>query len=440
MDANSQYSSLKGFDIFKRINPKSDIFESDRFHHVEFYTGEAIATYSRFMASLGMHLVAQSDFSTGNEVSASYVLQSGDMRMVFTAPYSASQQRESPATHPLPNYNTSFATHFITKHGLGVRAVAISVPDVLAAFNAMTPNGALTVLTPTRIIDQFGRGHADIAEVVLYGDTVLRLVNTQHFHGHFLPNFGDSNPLDCVGRFGLRRFDHIVGNVWSLKPHVNYIKRLSGFHEFAEFVAEDVGTVDSGLNSVVLANNNEFILLPLNEPTFGTKRKSQIQTYLEQFDGEGVQHMALSTDDIFATLRAMQEVAATGYGFTFLQPPPDQYYENLPDRVKDLGPLTADDLIEAKKLGILIDRDDQGLLLQIFTKPVGDRPTVFLEIIQRIGCQEDPQNPARPGCGGFGKGNFKDLFKSIEEYENTLGINAISSTEETLTPQPQPSS
>eukprot|EP01033_Poteriospumella_lacustris_P000194 gene194-129_t len=198
---------------------------------------------------------------------------------------------------------------------------------------------------------------------------------------------------------------------------------MTGFHDFAEFVAEDVGTLDSGLNSMVLANNNELILLPINEPTFGTKRKSQIQTYLEQYQGEGVQHIALLTENIFQTLAKMKAFEESGIGFSFQAPPDRDYYTRVVDRLGGIAPLTEAQFEEAKKFGVLIDRDDQGMLLQIFTKPIGDRPTLFLEVIQRIGCADSDSKIQRPGCGGFGKGNFKDLFKSIEDYEKSLGLN-----------------
>jgi 4-hydroxyphenylpyruvate dioxygenase len=196
------------------------------------------------------------------------------------------------------------------------------------------------------------------------------------------------------------------------------LKEMTGFHEFAEFVAEDVGTVDSGLNSVVLANKDEMVLLPLNEPTFGTKRKSQIQTYLEQNKGEGVQHMALFTPNIFQTLQKMKAATRWG-GLEFMEPQPKSYYESIRNRIGDS--LTDEQYAMIEKLGLLADKDDkEGILLQIFTKPIGDRPTLFLEIIQRIGCVDKGQQ--KPGCGGFGKGNFRDLFKSIEDYEKTLKI------------------
>jgi len=208
-----------------------------------------------------------------------------------------------------------------------------------------------------------------------------------------------------------------------------------GFHEFAEFVSADVGTVDSGLNSLVLASNDERVLLPLNEPTHGTRRRSQIQTFLEQHGGPGVQHMALTTHDIFHTLRCMRDAAGPdgAGGFDFMRSASDAYYDALPAKI-GAHSLTPDQFHACRQLGILADRDDQGLLLQIFTKPVGDRPTLFLEIIQRVGCrldQQPQQAPAPPdgkpypqaaGCGGFGKGNFAELFRSIEQYEETLHI------------------
>lgn len=233
-----------------------------------------------------------------------------------------------------------------------------------------------------------------------------------------------SYPLD----FGIRRLDHAVGNVADLASAVKYVKEFTGFHEFAEFTAEDVGTSESGLNSVVLASNDEMVLLPMNEPVFGTKRKSQIQTYLEHNEGPGVQHLALVSEDIFKTLREMRRRSGVG-GFEFMPSPPPTYYRNLKNRAEDV--LTEEQIKECEELGILVDRDDQGTLLQIFTKPVGDRPTIFIEIIQRVGCMmKDEEGKAyqKGGCGGFGKGNFSELFKSIEEYEKTLEAKRVIET------------
>lgn len=430
------------FSTFVRENPKSDKFATNKFHHVEFYCGDATSAYKRFMLGLGMEYTAKSDQSTGNLEHASYGIQSGGLRMIFTAPYSHEIKKYSNQsfTNPFPGYDIDIALSFLSKHGMGVRAIAIEVDDVNFAHGVMTEYGGVSHLNPTRVIDEKGNGYIDLAEVYLYGDVVLRLLDIKNFNGPFLPNFRSiekNNLLPNPGfqlNYKLNRFDHIVGNLWSLQPRLNQIKSMTGFHEFAEFTAEDVGTVDSGLNSVVLANNNEAVLLPLNEPTFGTRRKSQIQTYLEQNQGEGVQHMALHSEDIFYTLRRMRALSDIG-GFEFMDQPNPTYYQSLRQRLGDT--LSEMQYQQVEELGILADKDDEGVLLQIFTRPVGDRSTLFLEIIQRIGCDEDKDTTSvtpeettststsgyqRPGCGGFGKGNFRDLFKSIEEYEKKLNI------------------
>jgi len=234
-----------------------------------------------------------------------------------------------------------------------------------------------------------------------------------------LPNYESVNGPQF--NYGIIRIDHVVTNVPSLFEQVDYLADATGFHEFAEFTAEDVGTVDSGLNSMVLANNSEHVLLPVNEPTHGTKRKSQIQTYLEQNNGSGVQHIALKTNDIFATMKELKHRSFIG-GFEFMPAPNKVYYERCVERIgKDV--LTELQWKELEELGLLADKDDQGVLLQVFTKPLGDRMTAFVEIIQRVGCDRDKDNcviEQIAGCGGFGKGNFSELFKSIEEYEKLL--------------------
>ncbi|KAL0444676.1 UNVERIFIED_CONTAM: 4-hydroxyphenylpyruvate dioxygenase [Sesamum latifolium] len=386
---------LVGFKNFIRTNPKSDHFPVHRFHHVEFWCGDAINTAKRFSWGLGMPLLAKSDLSTGNSAHASYLLRSGQLNFVFTAPYSPSIS--IPSSAAIPSFSFPVHRSFTSSHGLAVRAVAIQTA---------------------------------IAEVHLYGDSVLRFVSYGDDGTGFLPGF---EPVDNEMSYqeldyGIRRLDHAVGNVPELGPVVNYLKEFTGFHEFAEFTAEDVGTAESGLNSVVLANNNENVLFPLNEPVYGTKRKSQIQTYLEHNEGAGVQHLALVSEDIFRTLREMRKRSGVG-GFEFMPSPPPTYYKNLKSRAGDV--LTDEQIEECEKLGILVDRDDQGTLLQIFTKPVGDRPTIFIEIIQRIGCMlkdEEGKLYQKGGCGGFGKGNFSELFKSIEEYEKMLEAKCVTET------------
>ena len=350
------------------------------------------------------------------------------------------------------------ARDFFAAHGLGVRAVALRVADAAAAHAACVAGGAASLLAPTARCDASGAA-CTLAEVVLYGDVALRLVSRPEDAAAaatvdpalgcvptpdvVLPGYAAcaaDYPPRC---FGLRRLDHAVGNVPILAEARAALAAATGFHEFAEFAAADVGTSESGLNSVVLANNSETVLLPINEPTHGTKRRSQIQTYLEQHGGPGVQHLALKTDDIFATLRAMRAAGDGLGGFEFLRSADAAYYQRLPARLAGAsGALTAEQFAECEALGVLVDRDDQGVLLQIFTKPLGDRPTIFIEIIQRVGCRlrragsdwerEDSGSgaeavradagayPQAGGCGGFGKGNFAELFRSVEAYEATL--------------------
>eukprot|EP00242_Pyramimonas_sp_CCMP2087_P016785 CAMPEP_0198211876 /NCGR_PEP_ID=MMETSP1445-20131203/25394_1 /TAXON_ID=36898 /ORGANISM="Pyramimonas sp., Strain CCMP2087" /LENGTH=443 /DNA_ID=CAMNT_0043886227 /DNA_START=137 /DNA_END=1464 /DNA_ORIENTATION=- len=419
--AQPKRHKLVGADNFKRHNPFSDKFKVHGFHHLDFWCADASNTYRRFAHGLGMQLVAKTDQSTGNHTFASYVVRSNSVMFAFSAPYSS--KVENTGSSALPHYNQEEARQFIGKHGLAVRAVGILVDDARKAYEVTTANGGVGVTKP-HVLEHRGEegGSVTLSEVHLYGEVVLRFVSMHGYDGPFLPNY-EPEKSSSYELFGIQRMDHVVGNVHDLLEAVDYVTHMTGFHEFAEFVAEDVGTLDSGLNSMVLACDNEAVLLPINEPTHGTPRKSQIQTYLDQNEGPGVQHIALKTDDIFSTLRRMRERSGCG-GFDFMPRPSDGYYERLPERVgKDT--LTEAQFKECKELGILVDRDDQGVLLQIFTKPLGDRPTIFIEIIQRVGCMnpsvEDKKKLGQtPGCGGFGKGNFSELFKSIEDYEKQL--------------------
>mmetsp|Transcript_70239 Transcript_70239/g.222696 ORF Transcript_70239/g.222696 Transcript_70239/m.222696 type:complete len:445 (+) Transcript_70239:477-1811(+) len=421
--AEGKRRKLVGASGFKRENPHSDRFDAIRFHHIEFYCSDATNTFSRFGWGLGMNLVAKTDQSTGNHTYASYAIKSNEVIFAFTSPYG----RRCPelvehSVRPHPGFRQDEAQRFVVEHGLAARAIGILVGDCAAAYKAMTANGMAGVLEPAVFNGAGLEGEQLVAEVALYGDVVLRLVEDRGFKGSFLGGYEsvDTPPLS----YGLQRMDHVVGNVYDLIRTRDYITKGTGFHEFAEFVASDVGTINSGLNSVVLASNNEMVLLPVNEPTFGTKRRSQIQTYLEQNQGPGLQHIALKTDDIFATLREMRQRTHCG-GFDFMPKPNPVYYQRLPGRLGDA--LTATQYKECEELGILGDKDDQGVLLQIFTKPLGDRPTVFIEIIQRVGClikDKSGREHQAAGCGGFGKGNFSELFKSIEDYEKTLDAKA----------------
>ncbi|KXZ47898.1 hypothetical protein GPECTOR_32g511 [Gonium pectorale] len=459
-NSNGRESGIKlvGYSNFVRHNPHSDKFKVHKFHHIEFWCADATNTYKRFQHGLGMSLVAKSDQSTSNTLYASYALQSNDLVFAFTAPYSRKCAAAGEGT-PFRHYSVDQAYDFINNHGLAVRAVGLLVEDARAAYEASVAHGGKGVLPPLELKDTASGATQTVAEVLLYGDVVLRYVSGS-FSGPFLAGYSPLPDSPALS-YGLVRVDHAVGNAHDLLKTVEYIMGFTGFHEFAEFVAEDVGTVDSGLNSMVLANNNQMVLMPVNEPTFGTPRKSQIQTYLEQNEGPGLQHLALLTHDIFHTLREMRARSELG-GFEFMPRPSDKYYRELPKKIGDT--LTPEQYKEVEELGILADRDDQGVLLQIFTKPLGDRPTVFIEIIQRVGCErevreERVRQPAggamaeaaageeaqagdgngqaeeaqaavevvvrkeqAAGCGGFGKGNFSELFKSIEDYERTLNV------------------
>jgi 4-hydroxyphenylpyruvate dioxygenase len=423
---------LVGAAHFKRVNPMSDRFDVKKFHHIEFYCGDGNNTYRRFSAGLGMKVVAKSDNSTGNNAYASYVLKSGELNFTFTAPYQVQsadgEERKDAPGVPHPAFDQEHAFQFFKAHGLAVKAVGILVGDAEQAYNAAVANGAVGKVSPQTLKpSQEGepQGEMKLAEVLLYGETSevhLRFISGD-YQGHFLPGYAPVESADIS--FGLKRLDHCVGNVPDMLKAYNYLVNVTGFHEFAEFTAEDVGTIDSGLNSIVAASNNEMVLFPINEPTFGTKRKSQIQTYLDQYVGAGVQHLALKTENIFNTLRHMRK-AEMLVGFELMPRPSEKYYRELKIKVGDS--LTDEQYKTCEELGILVDKDDQGVLLQVFTRPVGDRPTLFIEIIERVGCmrevkkKEKVQMEQAAGCGGFGKGNFKELFKSVEEYEATLDV------------------
>lgn len=348
-------TGLVGYDNFVRHNPKSDRFEMTDFHHVEFHCGDAQNVSKRFGIAMGMQLVAKSDMTTGNYHYASYVMKSHDITFVFTSPYSRKVEKTN-SKPPFPHYNVDAAHEFFSKHGFAANAVAITVADAEQAYKISTENGAIGVTPPFTMSDDDGT--VVISEIKLYDDVVLRFIQKGDFKGPYVPNYTkvDSMPLN----YGLKRIDHIVGNVPKLLDQVNYMIKALGFHEFSEFTAEDIGTVDSGLNSMVLANNNQYVLLPVNEPTFGTPRKSQIQTYLEHNEGSGVQHIAIKTDNIFETMRLMKKMTHAG-GFEFMIKPSEKYYRNLPKKMGDS--LTEQQLKEIEELGLLVDKDDQGVFL-----------------------------------------------------------------------------
>ncbi|KAI3839144.1 hypothetical protein MKX03_032774 [Papaver bracteatum] len=423
---------LVGHANFIRTNPKSDRFPVKRFHHLEFWCADAINVDQRFSYGLGMLMTAKSDLSTGNTVHASYLLHSGDLNILFTAPYPSSiaeiPTHTISSTATIPTFNSSTACAFSIAHGLGVRAIGIEVEDAESSFNISVCYGARPSHPPVEI-----NNGIIISEVQLYGDAVLRFISFKNSNPsvNFLPGFkgiNDEQPLASkdLEDFGIRGLDHVAGNVVNLAEAINYVKMFSGFHEFAQFTIDDIsGVIESGMNSTVLANNEISVLLTITEPVHGTERKSQIQAYLEQNQGEGIAHMEFTSKDIFTTLKEMKKISR--HGFEFMPLPPTTYYKNLKQRIGDNRMQTTtnnvlkdEQIKECEEFGILVDQDDQGVLLQIFTKPVGDRPTILIEIIQRIGCMEQNKEGntiQRGGCGGFGKGNISALFKSVEQYE-----------------------
>jgi 4-hydroxyphenylpyruvate dioxygenase len=387
------------------------------FHSLDFWCADATSAAKRFQHGLGMQLVAKSDASTGASAACSYALRSGDVIFAFTAPYKTSFD---PSTCPVPNFHPDTAFRFVQLHGLAVRAIAISVDCAFSAFFTAVADGAEPLLEPTPLAAS-SDAHT-VSEVRLYGDVALRFVSGSS-SDPYLTGYTpvDPQPSNCA--IGFERVDHCVGNVPLLEPQVEYMRNFSGFHRFAHFNAEEVGSRESGLNSTVVASDNRMVLLPVNEPTYGTQRKSQIQMYLEENEGSGVQHIALKTSDIFSTVREMRGRSESG-GFKFMPKPPNEYYCNAPNRLGNA--LTEEQYRLIEELGILADVDEEGVLLQVFTKPVTDRATLFLEIIQRVGCEtvhNDGNVVQKPGCGGFGKGNFKELFKQVERFQDEAGLS-----------------
>ena len=404
---------LVGWDNFVRHNPMSDRFGILDFDHIEFWCGDATNTARRFATAFGMQMVSFTDIDNGNHKYTSYVLKSNDIRFVFTAPYwTEAPEPTLKRVDTFPDYSREKAFDFISKHGMAGRALALQVDDAEKAWRECTSHGGKSIQRPTKLTD--ANGTIIYSEVEYYTDVVIRFVQgRKEYKGNFMPGYNDDNCRPDIG-FGLLRMDHIVSNVPCLTDVTDHLIEMMGLHEFGEFVAADVGTVDSGLNSMVMANNDETVLMPVNEPTFGTRRKSQIQSFLEHNQGAGIQHIALHTSDILATLKKMKDMTKYG-GVDFMPAPGASYYE---DHVpKKMGDMVDQKLInECRSYGILIDRDEEGGLLQIFTKPLLDRPTFFIEIIQRLGCPL-PDGKQKPACGGFGKGNFGALFKSIEDWE-----------------------
>ena len=350
--------------------------------HVEFYVGNARQAAYFYRAAFGMSLTAYSGPETGQRDRASYVLQQGKIRFVLTTALRS---------------GTSIADH-TTRHGDGVRAIALWVDDARLAWKETTSRGARSVAEPYVLSDE--QGTAVLASIQAYGDTIHTFIERGDYRGVFLPGFRaiDNDPI--ARPTGLLHIDHMVGNVgWNeMNAWVDFYANVMGFSLYQHFDDKDISTTYSALMSKVMANGNGYVKFPINEPAEG-KKKSQIEEYLDYYCGPGVQHIALASNDILHTVNKLRE-----QGIEFLRVP-HTYYTELQDRVGKID----EPVDELENLGILVDRDDEGYMLQIFTRPVEDRPTLFFEIIQRKGSRS------------FGKGNFKALFEAIEREQQARG-------------------
>jgi 4-hydroxyphenylpyruvate dioxygenase len=368
-----------------RVDDVDDPFPILGMAHVTFAVGNAKQAAHYYSTAFGMKRIAYRGPETGSRDVAEYVLSSGAARFVFTAAVAAGSE----------------VGERVAKHGDGVMDLALEVPDVERAYDYALAHGARGLVEPHVVSDD--HGHATLAAIATYGDTRHTLVDRSQYNGPFLPGFAAADPIvESSDKRMFTAIDHCVGNVelGQMDHWVDFYHQVMGFTNMKEFVGDDIATEYSALMSKVVANGSRKVKFPINEPAV-SKKKSQIDEYLEFFGGPGVQHIALNTNDILHSVDQMRAM-----GVDFLRTP-DSYYDD-PELRARIGDVRAP--IEAlKERGVLVDRDEDGYLLQIFTKPVQDRPTVFFELIERHGSL------------GFGKGNFKALFEAIEREQDSRG-------------------
>ena len=361
---------------------EKDLLPLNGTDHIEFYVGNAKQAAIYYQAAFGFELVAYKGPETGVRDIVSYVLQQGKIRFVLTS-----------ALH---------ADHEIAKHVAlhcdGVKVLALWVDDAVASYELTVGRGAESVFEPVTLEDEFGK--VIIASIKTYGETIHTFVQRSEYSGAFMPGFIAKNSLRKVESLGLLFVDHCVGNVelGQMNNWVKYYEDVMGFKLLITFDDNDISTEYTALMSKVVSNGNGYVKFPINEPAMG-KKKSQIEEYLDFYKTSGVQHIAVATNDIISTVDGLRN---NGVEFLVV---PNTYYEDLFERLGEID----EPIEELKRLNILVDRDDEGYLLQIFTKPVQDRPTVFFEIIQR------------KGATSFGKGNFKALFDAIEREQELRG-------------------
>ena len=355
--------------------------------HVEFYVGNAKQAAHFYKTAFGFQSLAYSGLETGVKDRASYVLKQDKIRLVLTTALNSD----------------SIVGEHVKKHGDGVKVVALWVDDARKSWEETTSRGAKSYLEPT--VEKDDDGEIVKAGIYTYGETVHLFIERKNYNGTFLPGYrewkSDYNPAPT----GLKFIDHMVGNVgWGeMNTWVKWYEDVMGFVNFLSFDDKQIHTEYSALMSKVMSNGNGRIKFPINEPAKAAKR-SQIEEYLDFYEGSGVQHIAVATDDILKTVADLRS-----RGIEFLSTPPQSYYDAIPERLGEHMKVMKEDIGELAKLGIMIDADEEGYLLQIFTKPVEDRPTLFFEIIQRMGAR------------GFGAGNFKALFESIEREQEARG-------------------
>lgn len=350
--------------------------------YVELYVGNAKQTAHFYKTAFGFQSHAYAGLETGMKDRVSYVLKQDKIRLVLTTPMQKG----------------GYINEHLNEHGDGVRVVALWVDDATKAWEETTSRGAKSYMEPTKEEDE--NGHVVRSGIHTYGDTVHIFVERKAYNGVFLPGFRKWESHYNPEPVGLKFIDHMVGNVgWNeMDTWSDFYNKVMGFTQLVSFDDKDISTEYTALMSKVMTNGNGRIKFPINEPAEGIK-KSQVEEYLDFYNGPGVQHMAVATDNIIETVAKLRD---RGVEFLYV---PENYYDGILDRVGEID----EDLAPLKELGILIDRDDEGYLLQLFTKPVSDRPTLFFEIIQRKGAKS------------FGKGNFKALFEAIEREQENRG-------------------
>jgi 4-hydroxyphenylpyruvate dioxygenase len=355
--------------------------------YVEFYVGNAKQSAHFYKTAFGFQSHAYAGLETGVRDRASYVLKQDKIRLVLTTALTSD----------------SLIGEHVKKHGDGVKVVALWVEDAKSAWEETTKRGAKSYMEP--MVEKDEHGEVVRAGIYTYGETIHMFVERKNYKGEFLPGYqkweSDYNPAPT----GLKFIDHMVGNVgWGeMNTWVKWYEDVMGFENFLSFDDKQIHTEYSALMSKVMSNGNGRVKFPINEPAKGKKR-SQIEEYLDFYEGPGVQHIAVATDNIIKTVAELRN-----RGIEFLSTPPQSYYDAIPERLGRFDHSMKEDIEAIKKLGIMVDADEEGYLLQIFTKPVEDRPTLFFEIIQRMGAR------------GFGAGNFKALFESIEREQEKRG-------------------